>query len=261
MYRGFKQVSQSCLFHHQITSLSYMYVTGMSNGVREGRHLQSNLRPILSSWSWFNTICTLCLQHLRSKSNRHHYFHGDLRPLSLSYLLLFSQTCIYLFVKQDLVIGLSALARGTIQDKLRWVFSLYDLDGDGLLSQDELFRIICAIYDLLGTESTNGEAAAMNHAEEIFTVCISLVVRLSLPLFGSISYHSFRFLFCTEIWYQQRWNNYNRAVSGFLFESELKIEVLRQFLINTDISCHYIFLFYRTTTLPGHLDTSIPSFE
>ena len=51
---------------------------------------------------------------------------------------------------QDFVIGLSVLARGSIQDKLRWTFSLYDINGDGIITKDELSRIIGSIYDLMG---------------------------------------------------------------------------------------------------------------
>lgn len=67
--------------------------------------------------------------------------------------------------------GLSALARGTAQDKLRWAFSLYDLDGDGVLSRDELYRIIWSIYDLLGRNDPYvDESAARTQADTIFKV-------------------------------------------------------------------------------------------
>ena len=77
--------------------------------------------------------------------------------------------------------GLSTLARGSIQDKLRWVFSLYDLDGDGVISRNELYRIICAVYDLLGRPdpSPADEAAAMNHADQIFDVSFILTGNLT----------------------------------------------------------------------------------
>ncbi|CAG2121281.1 unnamed protein product, partial [Medioppia subpectinata] len=35
----------------------------------------------------------------------------------------------------DFVIGLSVLARGSIQDKLRWTFSLYDINNDGMITK------------------------------------------------------------------------------------------------------------------------------
>lgn len=76
--------------------------------------------------------------------------------------------------QKDFVVGLSALARGTAQDKLRWAFSLYDLDGDGVLSKDELYRIIWSIYDLLGrSDPYVDESAARIQAETVFKVNVA----------------------------------------------------------------------------------------
>ncbi|RWS03361.1 Kv channel-interacting protein 4-like protein, partial [Dinothrombium tinctorium] len=50
----------------------------------------------------------------------------------------------------DFVIGLSVLARGSVQDKLRWAFSLYDLNGDGIITKVEIEKIISSVYDLMG---------------------------------------------------------------------------------------------------------------
>ena len=36
---------------------------------------------------------------------------------------------------QDFVIGLSILLRGSLDDKLRWTFTLYDQDRDGFISR------------------------------------------------------------------------------------------------------------------------------
>ncbi|KAG9509793.1 Calsenilin [Fragariocoptes setiger] len=55
----------------------------------------------------------------------------------------------------DFVIGLSVLTRGTIEDKLRWIFTLYDINGDGVITKDELFKVVSSIYDLLGKSSAN----------------------------------------------------------------------------------------------------------
>ena len=36
---------------------------------------------------------------------------------------------------QDFVIGLSILVRGTMEEKVRWMFTLYDQDRDGYISR------------------------------------------------------------------------------------------------------------------------------
>ena len=36
---------------------------------------------------------------------------------------------------QDFVLGLSILVKGCLEDKLRWIFSLYDQDRDGYISR------------------------------------------------------------------------------------------------------------------------------
>lgn len=81
---------------------------------------------------------------------------------------------LYNFSVQDFVIGLSVLSRGTIQDKLRWIFSLYDLDGDGVLTKDELYRMISAIYDLLGRSGDfhADDAATRLHVDRVYEVCL-----------------------------------------------------------------------------------------
>ena len=37
-----------------------------------------------------------------------------------------------------------------MRDKLNWIFNLYDINGDGYISKDELSTIIKSIYSLLG---------------------------------------------------------------------------------------------------------------
>ncbi len=73
------------------------------------------------------------------------------------------------------MIGLSVLARGSIQDKLRWTFSLYDINNDGVITKDELTRIIASIYDLMGksVEPMIEECTSREHVERVFQVFMS----------------------------------------------------------------------------------------
>ncbi|CAG2113287.1 unnamed protein product [Medioppia subpectinata] len=45
---------------------------------------------------------------------------------------------------------LSSLSRGSLLEKLRWIFGLYDINGDGFISKSEMLVIVSAIYDMLG---------------------------------------------------------------------------------------------------------------
>ncbi|KAL0130029.1 hypothetical protein PUN28_001961 [Cardiocondyla obscurior] len=51
---------------------------------------------------------------------------------------------------EDFVTGLSILSRGSIDEKLRWTFSLYDINGDGCITREEMTDIVNAVYELMG---------------------------------------------------------------------------------------------------------------
>lgn len=68
----------------------------------------------------------------------------------------------------DFVIGLSVLTRGTIDERLRWIFTLYDLNADGVITRDELAKIINSVHDLMGryAVSPNNNININNQAAE-----------------------------------------------------------------------------------------------
>ncbi|XP_033221085.1 calsenilin [Belonocnema kinseyi] len=51
---------------------------------------------------------------------------------------------------EDFVTGLSILSRGSMDEKLRWTFSLYDINGDGCITREEMTDIVTAVYELMG---------------------------------------------------------------------------------------------------------------
>lgn len=50
----------------------------------------------------------------------------------------------------DYAHALSSLLRGSVEEKINFVFRLYDLNGDNLITLDELSKIFFAVYRLLG---------------------------------------------------------------------------------------------------------------
>lgn len=75
---------------------------------------------------------------------------------------------------QDFVQGLSILSRGSLDEKLRWTFSLYDINGDGCITREEMTDMVTAIYELMGkfTEPCVDESTVRDKVDRIFQVTI-----------------------------------------------------------------------------------------
>ncbi|XP_046658324.1 Kv channel-interacting protein 1 isoform X4 [Homalodisca vitripennis] len=71
---------------------------------------------------------------------------------------------------EDFVHGLSILSRGSLDEKLRWTFSLYDINGDGRITREEMTDIVTAIYDLMGkfVEPSVEESTVAAKVDRIF---------------------------------------------------------------------------------------------
>lgn len=67
---------------------------------------------------------------------------------------------------------LSKVSRGSVQEKLQWVFGLYDLNGDGLITKTEMVDVVTSIYEMLGraTHPLVDDTSAKEHVEKIFHV-------------------------------------------------------------------------------------------
>lgn len=67
---------------------------------------------------------------------------------------------------------LSILSRGSVDEKLRWAFSLYDINGDGCITREEMTDIVTAIYELMGkvAEPSVEEDTIKEKVDRIFQV-------------------------------------------------------------------------------------------
>ena len=83
-------------------------------------------------------------------------------------------------VLQEFVMGLSVLSRGTLQERLQWAFNLYDINGDGFITKDEMTDIVSAIYEMMGrfSEPMIDENTAKEHVDRVFLVSLWLFLDL-----------------------------------------------------------------------------------
>nr|AYD91295.1 guanylyl cyclase-activating protein [Eptatretus cirrhatus] len=65
----------------------------------------------------------------------------------------------------EYVAALSLVLKGTVEQKLRWYFKLYDVDGNGCIDRQELLQIIMAIRAINGSTS---EVSAEEYTNKVF---------------------------------------------------------------------------------------------
>ncbi|GFG40873.1 hypothetical protein Cfor_08903 [Coptotermes formosanus] len=69
---------------------------------------------------------------------------------------------------RDFMLGLSIVMKGTLQERLRWAFSLYDVNHDGYVTRAEMLAVISAIYDLMGDSGNAADHCPELHVNKIF---------------------------------------------------------------------------------------------
>lgn len=80
---------------------------------------------------------------------------------------------------QEFIQGLSILSRGSVEEKLRWTFSLYDINGDGFITREEMTDIVTAIFELMGRhpDATGPDVEKIKEkVDRVFMVSTKIII-------------------------------------------------------------------------------------
>lgn len=71
------------------------------------------------------------------------------------------------------MVTLSTLLRGSIYERLRWTFKLYDINGDGCIGRTELSKLVQSIHELMGRRPHQPEddRKAREQVNFLFLLC------------------------------------------------------------------------------------------
>lgn len=67
---------------------------------------------------------------------------------------------------REFIVGLSIMSRGTVDERLEWAFSMYDLDGNGTVSHAEALEIVRSICKMMGPAAESPSPEEGNTPEE-----------------------------------------------------------------------------------------------
>lgn len=96
------------------------------------------------------------------------------------------------------------LLRGSLDDRIRWLWSFYDINKDGKITFDEIQSMITSLYDLMGPNTMpNDEFGKIRHIEIVLQVNLLsfyLLIAFLCFLFNFTDFGFFLLFSSLEIW-------------------------------------------------------------
>ena len=67
----------------------------------------------------------------------------------------------------EFLVAVSIISQGTVKEKLRMSFNLFDIDKNGCIDPKEMERLIFAIYDLVDEKNRKGKNSPQEKVKQI----------------------------------------------------------------------------------------------
>ncbi|KAF2369229.1 EF-hand domain [Trinorchestia longiramus] len=133
MYRGFKQECPSGVISEETFRKIYAKLFPVGNTVDDGSG--------------------------RNTAMYAHYVFGTMDPEGSGQITF-----------EDFITGLAVLLKGSLTERVTWIFNLYDINNDGFITRDELIDVVSSIYDLMSDQTVPSidDSTAINHVDRIF---------------------------------------------------------------------------------------------
>lgn len=75
---------------------------------------------------------------------------------------------------KEFLLALSSLVRGSLDDRIHWLWCFYDINKDGKITHDEIESMVFSLYDLMGPNtSPHDEFGKTRHVETVLRVIIT----------------------------------------------------------------------------------------
>ena len=81
-----------------------------------------------------------------------------------------------------MLVSLSTLLRGTTYEKLRWTFTLYDLNKDGYITKQEVTNVVLAVHELMGIHGSPQVCLHLTMYQFYLTLNIIIWFKIKLSL-------------------------------------------------------------------------------